>query len=347
MTGMMDNPDVLFDPDTLEAGAAIVGAVNEEVAEAIGISPAARTTCVKPEGKSSLMLDTLAAGIHPWPGKRGIRHVRASVMETPFQHFKEHNPHAVFLLAETDPNRDNTEVIAFPFEAPEGALTKADVSAIDLLERVILVRKHWVEPGTYPDRCVRPWLRHNVSNTIHVEPDEWADVTEFVFEHRAHFAGVAMLPAAGDKFYDLAPNVTVHTPDEQRSIYGDRAVEMAIALVASLPGSFGGLWPAVSAAISNGQHRFFDGTEAEAAWMEAFEQFASVHFDSDLRAAEVCVKERECWERYLFLRDAYKPVDWADMVEANDDVDFVANAGGCDGVKCEIDFSTMPGAGAK
>jgi len=338
MTGMMDQPDVLFDPATLEAGAAIVKDVNAEIANAIGINPAARTTCVKPEGKSSLILDTLAAGIHPWPARRGIRHVRASVLETPFQHFKRTNPHAVYKLSATDPNRDNTQVIAFPFEAPEGALTAADVSALDLLELVILVRKHWVEPGTRLERCTRQWLRHNVSNTITVAPDEWAPITRFIFENRDHFAGVAMLPAAGDKFYDLAPNVSVHTPHEQVVMYGPEAVEEATTLVSTLPASFGGLWPACSFVVdgSGSQH-----PDAEMAWMHAFEDFATVHFGEDLRAAEVCVKDAELWGRYLYIREHFDDVDWATMDETTDEVDFVQNAGACDGQKCDFDFSML------
>lgn len=333
VTGMMDQPDVLFDPAVLEEGAAIVKATNETVALALGINPAARTTCVKPEGKSSLILDTLAAGIHPWHSKRGIRHVRASILETPFQHLKTANPHAVFELAASDPNRLNTQVIAFPFEAPDGALTAASVSARDLLEKVILVRRHWVEPGTRPERCVRPWLRHNVSNTITVEVDEWDAITRFIFDNREDFAGVAMMPASGDKFYDLAPNVAVYTPEEQVTLYGAEAYAEALALVEDLPASFGDLWVACTRATGG-----LGRVVAETTWIQMYTRFATRRFDGNLRKAEVCVKDAELWDRYVHIRDNFVAVDWSTMDE-DDDVDFVSMAGACDGTRCEIDLS--------
>jgi ribonucleoside-diphosphate reductase alpha chain len=349
VTGMMDQPDVLFDPAVLEAGAAIVKAVNEEVALALGINPAARTTCVKPEGKSSLILDTLAAGIHPWHSKRGIRHVRASILEAPFQHLKAVNPHAVFELGPSDPNRDNTQVIAFPFEAPDGALTANEVTARDLLERVILVRRHWVEPGTRPERCVRPWLRHNVSNTITVQPDEWDEVTRFIFDNRDDFAGVAMLPASGDKFYDLAPNVAVHTPDEQVAMYGAATVREAVALVQDLPASFAGLWPAVGRVVNTGAtvEALTTGTVEECEWMGRFIDFAMVRCgdgtpnvtSAALRAAEVRVKDAELWARYTHIKDNFVPVDWSTLNEVEDGVDHLGNSGACDGTRCELDLS--------
>ena len=59
----MNNPDVLFDAEVLEEGARIVKEVNREVAEAIGINLAARTTCVKPSGNASVLLQT-GSGIY-------------------------------------------------------------------------------------------------------------------------------------------------------------------------------------------------------------------------------------------------------------------------------------------
>src|SRR5690606_25062361 len=44
--GILDRPDVLLDPEVLRTGAEVVKAVNAVVARALGIQPAARTTCV-------------------------------------------------------------------------------------------------------------------------------------------------------------------------------------------------------------------------------------------------------------------------------------------------------------
>lgn len=52
--GIMNNPQVLLDRGTLRAGANIVKSQNEKVARVLGINPASRTTCVKPDGTVSL-----------------------------------------------------------------------------------------------------------------------------------------------------------------------------------------------------------------------------------------------------------------------------------------------------
>jgi ribonucleoside-triphosphate reductase (thioredoxin) len=59
ITGIMNNPDVLLDPEILEKGATIVKETNEKVAKLLGINQAARTTCVKPSGNSCLTFDSI------------------------------------------------------------------------------------------------------------------------------------------------------------------------------------------------------------------------------------------------------------------------------------------------
>ena len=50
ITGMMDNPEVLFDPQLQREGASVIKKTNALIAKMLGINPAARTTCVKPAG---------------------------------------------------------------------------------------------------------------------------------------------------------------------------------------------------------------------------------------------------------------------------------------------------------
>ena len=50
MTGMMDNPDIAFDPELQKEGAKLIRKTNEKLAKKIGINVGARTTCVKPAG---------------------------------------------------------------------------------------------------------------------------------------------------------------------------------------------------------------------------------------------------------------------------------------------------------
>ena len=63
------------------------------------------------------------------------------------------------------------------------SITKNQLSAIELLEKVKSTQQNWVEYGTVSDRCIRPFLRHNVSNTITVKPDEWDEVEKYIYKN--------------------------------------------------------------------------------------------------------------------------------------------------------------------
>jgi ribonucleoside-diphosphate reductase alpha chain len=199
--GILDKPQVFLDPPTLEQGAAVVKAVNAVVARAIGIAPAARTTCVKPEGTASLLLGT-GSGIHPHHSVRYFRRVQANVHDPVFQHFKKANPHMVEPSV-YDPH-ERTEVITFPVEGPTFGVYREDLTAVQHLDYVRLVQKHWVQAGRRHEQFTKG-LHHNVSCTITVRAGEWDDVADFIWRHRENFTGVALLGDFGDKSYQQAP----------------------------------------------------------------------------------------------------------------------------------------------
>lgn len=49
ISGIMTNPGILLDPEILQEGAKIVREENEFYANKLGMKPASRTTCIKPE----------------------------------------------------------------------------------------------------------------------------------------------------------------------------------------------------------------------------------------------------------------------------------------------------------
>jgi ribonucleoside-diphosphate reductase alpha chain len=106
---------------------------------------------------------------------------------------------------------DTTDVITFPIEAPEGAILKKDIDALQFLDMVKTVQENWVVPGTAHEKY-NPGLRHNVSNTVTVREGEWDQVADYIWENRAYFTGISILPASGDKDYPQAPNEEVTTP---------------------------------------------------------------------------------------------------------------------------------------
>ena len=208
--GVLDRPDILLRDDVLRAGAEVVKAVNAAVARAIGIEPAARTTCVKPEGTASLLLGT-SSGLHPHHAFRYFRRVQANRYDPVFCHFKRHNPHMVETSV-YDPH-GRTEVITFPVEGPDFGLYREDLDAMGHLRHIMRVQKHWVQAGRRHEKH-SPGLHHNVSCTVTVRPDEWSAVADMIWENRDSFSGISLLQEAGDKAYAQAPREEVKTLDD-------------------------------------------------------------------------------------------------------------------------------------
>ena len=210
LCGVLDRPDVLLDPAVLRTGAAVVKAVNAIVAHALGIKPAARTTCVKPEGTASLLLGT-SSGLHPHHAPRYFRRVQANVHDPIYRHFRRLNPHMV------EPSvydvNGRTEVITFPVEGPDFGIYRDDLSAVKHLDYVRLVQENWVQAGCRHEKF-SPGLHHNVSCTISVRPDEWTAVADYIWLHRTRFTGIALLQDSGDKVYAQAPREGVVTHDD-------------------------------------------------------------------------------------------------------------------------------------
>ncbi|MBI5771463.1 MAG: recombinase [Verrucomicrobia bacterium] len=212
LCGVLDRPDVLLDATVLRRGAAIVKAVNAIVARALGIAPAARTTCVKPEGTASLLLGT-SSGLHPHHAPRYFRRVQANVHDPIYRHFRRRNPHMIESSV-YDPN-GRTEVITFPVEGPDFGIYRDDLSAVKHLDYIRLVQENWVQAGRRHEK-ISPGLHHNVSCTISVRPDEWAAVADYIWQHRGSFTGVALLQDTGDKIYAQAPREAVVTEADIR-----------------------------------------------------------------------------------------------------------------------------------
>lgn len=210
MTGMLDAPAIACNPIFQQEIAGRIKQWNIEFAALIGINTAARTTTVKPSGTTSLELGCVGSGHHPHHAKRYIRRVIADRLETVFQAFKEVNPH----MCVKKP--DGKWVIEFPVKAPEGAIVKADLGAIEFLEMVRSTQTNWVRPGTARSD-VAPGLSHNVSNTAVVRDNEWEPVAEYLWQHRDAFTGVSLVPATSDKDYAFAPCEEITTEaDETR-----------------------------------------------------------------------------------------------------------------------------------
>ena len=167
---------------------------NRRIAMQIGINPAARTTCVKPAGTTSLTLGT-SSGIHAWHNDYYIRRLRVGKNEAIYGYLSQNHPE---LVEDEFFSPHDTAVISAPQRAPDGAITRSE-SALSLLERVKTVSQKWVKGGHQ-----RGQNTHNVSATITIKPDEWQQVGEWMCENREYYNGLSVLPYS-DHTYKQAP----------------------------------------------------------------------------------------------------------------------------------------------
>lgn len=186
MTGPLDN-SLLNNPDDPEAGillAAIKQVVidtNKWVAEDIGIPQSVACTAIKPEGTVSQLTDT-ASGLHSQHSEFFIRRVRGDIKD----------PLTQFMIRAGVPAEpcvmkpESTVVFSFAKKAPEGALVRADVSAIQHLKIWLMYQRHYCE--------------HKPSVTISVSEKEWPAVGAFVWEHFDEMSGVSFLPYDGGSY---------------------------------------------------------------------------------------------------------------------------------------------------
>jgi len=191
MTGIASK--AVLDMDMPKA-ADVVKRENSRVAKLIGINKAARTTCVKPAGTTSLVLGT-SSGIHAWHNEFYIRRLRVGKNEPIYKYLKEHNPD---LVVDEYFRPHDTAVIEIPQSAPKGSIMRTE-SAFDCLERVKQVATEWVKPGHRKGSNT-----HNVSATVSLRKDEWDKAGEWMWNNRDCYNGLAVLPYDGGS-YTQAP----------------------------------------------------------------------------------------------------------------------------------------------
>jgi ribonucleoside-diphosphate reductase alpha chain len=323
MTGIMEKYDLILSEKVLKAGAKIAVETNKEIAKKIGINQAARVTCLKPEGTSSSMLGT-SSGIHPHHAKRYIRHVQANILEAPYQHFKSYNPQACEKSYWSA--NDTDEVIKFPIEVPDGSKTKNQLPAVDMLSIVKNTQKNWVYSGKNKHLCTQDYLNHNVSNTVTVKPDEWLDVTKYIYDNRKYFAGISLIPQSGDKDYTQAPFTTVYTSREIVKEYGDAALWCSGLIELALETFSNNVWAACDY-VSMNQAKSDDAKE-KLLFITKMKNFAGKYFNSDLKRLTYCMKDVYNWKIYCDLYSTYKKVDYTQLLETED------NTAGIEEVSC-------------
>jgi len=191
MTGIGSGEILKYD---LKIAADVAKTVNQMISAKIGTNEAARVTCIKPSGTTSLVLGT-ASGIHAWHNDYYLRTMRFNKNEDIAVYLMENHPE----LCEDDVLRPNDTVcVRIPVKAPEGSILRTE-TPIDTLERVKLFSTDWIRTGH-----VSGDNTHNVSATISIRDNEWEQVGQWMWDNRDTYNGLSVLNYWGGS-YQQAP----------------------------------------------------------------------------------------------------------------------------------------------
>ena len=311
ITGFMNNPKILLNPEILKKGANIVKETNAIVAKLIGIRPAARTTCVKPSGNASVLLET-TSGIHGEHAPRFFRVMQINKQEEIAKYIAEKYPD---LIEESVWSATNADYALFiPVVAKKDSIYKNELLGIKQLEAVKLVQQTWVEEGTNIDLCIEPYLRHNVSNTVSV--DNWDNVNEYIWENQQWFAGISLMANMGDKAFNQATFTKVMLPIDIIEQYGDAALLVSGLIVDGLHLFENNLWKACDA-ITN-RDAIIDGTRTQVLlkkdWLLRAKKFGKRYF-KNLDELITCMKDVSLYHKWMKTEKMIKNLDIEDILK--------------------------------
>jgi ribonucleoside-diphosphate reductase alpha chain len=234
----------------LDVAAKVAVEMNQNISAIININEAARVTCVKPAGTTSLALG-VSSGIHAWHNDFYLRTMRFNKNEAVAQYLIINHPE----LCEDDILRPtDTICVRIPVKAPEGAIMRTE-TAIDTLERVKKFASEWIKPGH-----VNGDNTHNVSATISIDKqktyihdhnsnsyilsanvnpitdkthllDEWEVAVNWMWENREFYNGLSVLDYHGGSysqapFEDITENEYNKRVSSLKSVNFDNVIEM-------------------------------------------------------------------------------------------------------------------------
>lgn len=179
LTGVADN-DRVFRGEFLSELKQVAVETNKEWADRLGISASVAVTCVKPSGTVSQLVNS-ASGIHPRFATYYIRRVRNDAKDPITGFLKDAG-----VPCEADQRNPASVVFSFPQKAPDKAVIRSDVSALESLEQWKLFQEEWCE--------------HKPSITVNVKDEEWMEVANWCYSNFDTLSGVAFLPYVNEVY---------------------------------------------------------------------------------------------------------------------------------------------------
>jgi ribonucleoside-diphosphate reductase alpha chain len=212
MTGIGSGEILKYD---LEIAAHVAKVMNSMISEVIGTNEAARITCIKPSGTTSLVLGT-ASGIHAWHNDYYLRTMRFNKNEDLAAYLMVNHPE----LCEDDVLRPtDTVCVRIPVKAPEGSIFRTE-SPIETLERVRKFSEEWINAGH-----INGDNTHNVSATISIKENEWEPVGQWMWYHRDSYNGLSVLPYWGGT-YAQAPFEDISKEEYEKRVNSLKSIDL-------------------------------------------------------------------------------------------------------------------------
>jgi len=228
----------------LDIAANLAKLTNNITSGTLGTNEAARITCIKPSGTTSLVLGT-ASGIHAWHAPYYLRTMRFNKNEDIAAYLMVNHPE----LCEDDVLRPtDTICVRIPVKAPEGSIFRTE-TAIDTLERVKKFSTEWVKAGHQNGDNT-----HNVSATVSIDKDrhyrsplgefdspstiasvvcepnelswdEWETVGAWMWSNREFYNGLSVLPAFNHT-YQQAPFEDITEEEYNKRISTIKSIDL-------------------------------------------------------------------------------------------------------------------------
>jgi len=186
--------------------ARVVNEENDRISDILGINRASRTTCIKPEGTTTLMAGLTGSGIHEPYSKYIKRAIR----------IKKHLPiYDVLLNSMPDLiedcmiNPSATAIFYYPMVSPNTIDGISHESPLDTLNRIKFFYSEWVCAGHRSGKNT-----NNVSATVYVD-SEWGSVKSWLWQNRDYYSGITILPLNREP-YNQAPLAKIDKTEYDR-----------------------------------------------------------------------------------------------------------------------------------
>jgi ribonucleoside-diphosphate reductase alpha chain len=333
ITGWMTRPE-LFDERILTVGSEVVKINNKGVAEIIGINQAARTTCVKPSGNASVILQT-ASGIHPEHSEKYFRIMQLNKDSETAKWMLTNRPEMIENSVWSSTGTDY--VVYSPCVNPEGTLYKEEMQGVKHLKLIELVQNSWVTGGKNEELCYNKDSQHNVSNTVIIDNKE--DIVNYIFNNQDSFTAVSFLSMFGDKDYNQAPFTSVLNTEEIFNKYGEGTLFMSGLIVDGLHYFNNDLWNATQHILNKELQFTGDRTQVllKKEWVRRSKQFANNYFNKDIKKMVYCMKDVHLWHKWNTIQRNFRPVDFTKILTKPrfTEIDTLS-AISCAGGSCEI-----------